>query len=96
MLHMVTKSFNAGSGKDLRIGDVVETGGWKNERLLLEHRYIARTDAPHPTVIMDAPTPVKRGRGRPRKTSLLASPIQGSRSITQKKRSTKKVSKKES
>ena len=86
MLYVVTKKFNA-FGTDLRVDDVVDAGGWRNERLLLEHRYIARTDAPHTTVSVNFDgTPVKRGRGRPRKTtSLLASPIKGSRKKVAKK-----------
>ncbi len=79
MLHKVNKSFKA-FGQDLVNGDVVDTGGWRNERLLLEHRYIARTDAPRPTVFLDEsiskPKPApKLVTKKKKKTSLLASPL---------------------
>lgn len=39
MLHQVLKRFKA-EGKIRQPGDIVETTSWKNERLLLEHRFI--------------------------------------------------------
>ena len=85
MLHKVNKQFKA-FGEDLGVGDIVETGGWRNERLLLEHRYIARTDAPRPTALLDIPVvSEKKTSNRSKKISLLASPL---------KRSRKKVAKK--
>lgn len=45
MLHQVLKKFKTG-GRELKPGDIVETSGWKNERLLLEHRYIGKPSVP--------------------------------------------------
>jgi hypothetical protein len=45
MLHQVLRKFKA-DGKDLKAGQIVETSGWKNERLLLEHRFLGKPSVP--------------------------------------------------
>lgn len=45
MLHEVLRRFSA-EGRALKVGDLVETSGWRNERLLLEHRFIGKPSAP--------------------------------------------------
>jgi len=45
MLHQVLKKFKA-EGRMLERGEIVETSHWKNERLLLEHRFIGKPSAP--------------------------------------------------
>jgi len=45
MLHQVLRRFSA-EGKTLKVGDLVETSHWKNERLLLEHRFVGKPSAP--------------------------------------------------
>jgi len=56
MLHQVLKKFKA-EGQDRKPGDIVETSSWKNERLLLEHRFIGVPSVPQKaaaTVKVDA------------------------------------------
>lgn len=53
MLHQVLRRFQA-EGRTLKIGDLVETSHWKNERLLLEHRFIGRPSAPPQQVVAQA------------------------------------------
>ena len=43
MLHVVLRNMTA-YGKDLKPGDIVETSGWKNERLLREQGRIRPAD----------------------------------------------------
>lgn len=45
MLHQVLRRFSA-EGRILKMGDLVETSHWRNERLLLEHRFIGRPSEP--------------------------------------------------
>ena len=45
MLHQVLKAFTA-EGKQLQVGDIVETSHWRNERLLLERRFIGKPSVP--------------------------------------------------
>ncbi len=47
MLHQVLRKFKA-EGLDRKSGDIVETSGWKNERLLLEHRFLGKPSVPQP------------------------------------------------
>jgi len=56
MLHQVLKKFKA-EGQERKPGDIVETSSWKNERLLLEHRFIGVPSVPQKekaTVKVDA------------------------------------------
>ena len=45
MLHQVKRKFKA-EGKNLTVGEIIETSHWKNERLLLEHRFIGKPSVP--------------------------------------------------
>lgn len=45
MLHQVLRKFKA-EGVERKPGEIVETSGWKNERLLLEHRFIGKPSVP--------------------------------------------------
>jgi hypothetical protein len=45
MLHQVLRKFRA-EGVDRKSGEIVETSSWKNERLLLEHRFIGKPSVP--------------------------------------------------
>ena len=45
MLHQILRKFRA-EGMDRRPGDIVETSSWKNERLLLEHRFLGKPSVP--------------------------------------------------
>ena len=45
MLHQVLRKFKA-DGKERKAGEIVETSGWKNERLLLEHRFLGKPSVP--------------------------------------------------
>ena len=67
MLHQVLKKFKA-EGKIRQPGDMVETTSWKNERLLLEHRFIGVPSVPqkavatlkeHARVVPVAPEPTE-------------------------------------
>jgi hypothetical protein len=49
MLHQVLKAFKA-EGKDLQVGDIVETSHWRHERLLLERRFIGKPSVPQEVV----------------------------------------------
>lgn len=49
MLHQVLKKFKA-DGQPRKPGDIVETSSWKNERLLLEHRFIGVPSVPQKAV----------------------------------------------
>ena len=56
MLHQVLKKFKA-EGQPRKPGDIVETSSWKNERLLVEHRFIGVPSVPQKeaaTVKVDA------------------------------------------
>ena len=85
MLHKVNKKLKH-LGKDLITGDIVETGGWRNERLLLEHRYIVRTDAPHPTVSFSSDATVSKNIT---KSSLSSAGKKKTRKKAAKKKATK-------
>lgn len=45
MLYQVRKRFSA-EGRKLKIGEIVETSHWRNERLLLEHGFLIKPSAP--------------------------------------------------
>lgn len=45
MLHQILKKFKA-EGREMKRGEIVETSHWKNERLLLEHRFIGKPSVP--------------------------------------------------
>jgi hypothetical protein len=49
MLHQVLRKFKA-EGLDRKPGDIIETSGWKNERLLLEHRFLGKPSVPQSDV----------------------------------------------
>ena len=50
MLCRVIKRFDA-NGRTLTPGEIVESGGWKWEGLLLEHRYLLPTSPPAQPVL---------------------------------------------
>lgn len=45
MLHEVLRKFKA-EGRQLTVGEIVETSHWKNWRLLKEHRFIGTPSTP--------------------------------------------------
>ena len=49
MLHQVLRKFRA-EGVERKAGYIVETASWKNERLLLEHRFLGKPSVPQKDV----------------------------------------------
>lgn len=62
-LYRVTKKFRAGNAW-LKNGDIVDATGWRNEKALVENRYLEPTDEVQPTVaVNDPPAESKNSQG---------------------------------